>query len=98
MDNLEKTLTDKDGMPTAVGQPYPASEKEFVTPVPKKKTGDTSRSEEVQKACWEGYVQRGMKPGDNGGMVPNCVPISKADDEEIFSDFGKDYTKSTRIV
>jgi hypothetical protein len=31
-------------------------------------------------------------------MVPNCVPISKADDEEIFSDFGKDYTKSTRIV
>lgn len=27
--------------------------------------------------CWEGYVQRGMKPGDNGAMVPNCVPVSK---------------------
>lgn len=27
--------------------------------------------------CWDGYVQRGMKPGDNGRMVPNCVPVSK---------------------
>ena len=27
--------------------------------------------------CWDGYVQRGMKPGDNGKMVPNCVPVSK---------------------
>jgi hypothetical protein len=30
--------------------------------------------------CWDGYVQRGMKPGDNGRMVPNCVPAEKADD------------------
>ena len=30
--------------------------------------------------CWDGYVQRGMKPGDNGQMVPNCVPAAKADD------------------
>jgi hypothetical protein len=34
----------------------------------------------VQKACWVGYTQRGMKPGRNGGMVPNCVPVSKSDD------------------
>lgn len=27
--------------------------------------------------CWEGYVQRGMKPGDNGRMVPNCIPVTK---------------------
>lgn len=27
--------------------------------------------------CWDGYVQRGMKPGKNGKMVPNCVPVSK---------------------
>ena len=27
--------------------------------------------------CWEGYTQRGMKPGDNGRMVPNCVPVQK---------------------
>ncbi len=30
--------------------------------------------------CWDGYVQRGMKPGDGGRMVPNCVPAEKADD------------------
>ncbi len=39
--------------------------------------------ETVEKACWEGYVQRGMKPKD-GRMVPNCVPANKADD--LFED------------
>jgi hypothetical protein len=35
----------------------------------------------VKKApCWDGYVQRGMKPGEGGQMVPNCVPVEKADD------------------
>jgi hypothetical protein len=34
--------------------------------------------------CWDGYVQRGMKPGDGGKMVPNCVPAAKADD--LFED------------
>jgi hypothetical protein len=29
--------------------------------------------------CWDGYVQRGMKPGKGGRMVPNCVPVKKAD-------------------
>jgi hypothetical protein len=33
-----------------------------------------------QAPCWDGYVQRGMKPGDNGKMVPNCVPVEKAND------------------
>jgi hypothetical protein len=37
-----------------------------------------------QAPCWDGYVQRGMKPGDNGRMVPNCVPTEKADD--LFED------------
>ena len=68
--------TDANGMGSKIGQPYPASEKEFVTPVPNNKTGDTSMSEEVEKACWEGYVQRGMKEKD-GRMVPNCVPADK---------------------
>ena len=27
--------------------------------------------------CWKGYRQEGMKPGQNGGMVPNCVPVKK---------------------
>jgi hypothetical protein len=25
--------------------------------------------------CWPGYVMVGMKPGKNGRMVPNCVPV-----------------------
>jgi hypothetical protein len=33
-----------------------------------------------QAPCWDGYVQRGMKPGKNGKPVPNCVPAAKADD------------------
>jgi len=37
----------------------------------------------VDKACWEGYEQQGMKEKD-GKQVPNCVPKSsnKAEDEE----------------
>ena len=37
-----------------------------------------------QAPCWDGYVQRGMKPGENGRPVPNCVPVAKADD--LFED------------
>jgi hypothetical protein len=44
--------------------------------------------------CWDGYVQRGMKPGDNGQPVPNCVP-SKKSESILFS--AKDYTKQTRV-
>jgi len=32
--------------------------------------------------CWEGYVQRGMKPGKDGQMVPNCVPVKKSKELE----------------
>lgn len=46
--------------------------------------------------CWEGYVQRGMKPGANGKPVPNCVPVAKL--ESMFAGFGKDYTRSTTNV
>jgi hypothetical protein len=31
----------------------------------------------MEKACWAGYTQRGMKEKD-GRMVPNCVPIKKS--------------------
>jgi hypothetical protein len=30
----------------------------------------------MTKACWSGYTQRGMKE-KNGRMVPNCVPVNK---------------------
>jgi hypothetical protein len=46
-----------------------------------------------QSPCWEGYVQRGMKPGKNGKPVPNCVPVAKT----LFNELGKDYTKSKTI-
>jgi hypothetical protein len=35
----------------------------------------------MEKACWSGYTQRGMKE-KNGRMVPNCVPVEKAYDTE----------------
>ena len=34
----------------------------------------------AQGPCWDGYAQRGMKPGENGKMIPNCVPVNKVDD------------------
>jgi hypothetical protein len=37
-----------------------------------------------QAPCWDGYVQRGMKPGADGKPVPNCVPAEKADN--LFQD------------
>jgi len=41
-----------------------------------------SYDEEANKKapCWDGYVQRGMKPGEGGRMVPNCVPVAKLKD------------------
>ena len=42
---------------------------------------ETDSNDSMDKAspCWEGYVQRGMKPGKDGQMVPNCVPVEKAE-------------------
>jgi hypothetical protein len=60
-----------------------------------KKT-DCCPEDDMSKACWEGYVQRGMKPKD-GKMVPNCIPVEKVEDYDLFADFGKDYTKSQPI-
>lgn len=42
--------------------------------------GFSEGSLEKDSPCWEGYVQRGTKPGKGGGMVPNCVPAQKAND------------------
>jgi hypothetical protein len=49
-----------------------------------------------QSPCWDGYVQRGMKPGDNGQMVPNCVPAKKS--KSLFANFGKDFSKTTKLT
>ena len=38
---------------------------------------DEDKWDNMEKSCWSGYEQRGMK--DKGGrMVPNCVPIKKS--------------------
>ena len=46
------------------------------------KTYESDNEEEdkwdnMEKACWAGYTQRGMKEKD-GRMVPNCVPVKKS--------------------
>jgi len=38
---------------------------------------DEDKWDNIQKACWSGYTQRGMKEKD-GRMVPNCVPVKKS--------------------
>ena len=48
-----------------------------------------------QAPCWDGYVQRGMKPGADGNPVPNCIPVTKT--ESIFFS-AKDYSKQTRVT
>lgn len=44
---------------------------------------DLETLERLAKAspCWDGYTQRGMKPGENGRMVPNCIPVKKYYDQ-----------------
>lgn len=70
--------------PAPVGDPM---KNEVNWPVAKSKDEDESSDYEsddeeedkwdnLQKACWTGYVQRGMKE-KNGRMVPNCVPVDK---------------------
>ena len=42
---------------------------------------DEDKWDNMQKACWVGYEQRGVKP-KGGRMVPNCVPVGKSDNVE----------------
>ena len=47
----------------------------------------------IEKSCWTGYVQQGMK--DKGGRkVPNCVPIKKSADEAPINEAEKEVKKS----
>jgi hypothetical protein len=42
---------------------------------------DEDKWSNMEKACWSGYTQRGMKE-KNGRMVPNCVPVEKSYSED----------------
>ena len=48
----------------------------------------------IAKACWSGYTQRGMKD-KNGRMVPNCVPVEKAEDLSEADQVKKSFWGST---
>jgi hypothetical protein len=37
---------------------------------------DEDKWDNIEKVCWTGYTQRGMKE-KNGRIVPNCVPVEK---------------------
>jgi len=70
--------------PMPVGDPM---KNEVNWPVAKSANGEDYESDNEEedkwdnmtKACWSGYTQRGMKE-KNGRMVPNCVPVEKAED------------------
>ena len=42
---------------------------------------DEDKWDNIEKACWSGYKQEGMKEKD-GRMVPNCVPVEKVEKTE----------------
>lgn len=47
---------------------------------------DEDKWDNIEKACWSGYKQEGMKE-KNGRMVPNCVPVKKMEKSSFFSSF-----------
>jgi hypothetical protein len=69
--------------PAPVGD---AEKNEVNWPISKSEDYESDNEEEdkwdnLQKACWSGYKQEGMKE-KNGRMVPNCVPVNKSMDSE----------------
>jgi hypothetical protein len=65
-----------------VCSPMPGTDSEVQMAMYDSQVGKSECCPDINKQapCWDGYVQRGMKPGKNGKMVPNCVPAEKADD------------------
>jgi len=57
-----------------------------------------TKADEKAAPCWDGYTQRGMKPGKGGRMVPNCVPVSKADAPIVEGDFVRANTTEGIII
>lgn len=49
---------------------------------------DEDKWDNMEKACWSGYKQVGMKD-KNGKKVPNCVPVEKARDVETKEEIKK---------
>ena len=49
----------------------------------------------LEDACWPGYEAIGMKEGENGRLVPNCVPIKQQQSKQDFESYD-DYPKEAR--
>ena len=65
-----------------VPQSYPHSLEDCPSPqnCPDHMTASYEEDIDKKSPCWDGYVQRGMKPGKDGAMVPNCVPVKKSEE------------------
>jgi len=83
----------ENGNPAPIGDPekndvnWPVTKVDGQTDIETENENETYKSDnqdedkwdnEMQK-CWSGYTQRGMKE-KGGRMVPNCVPVEKAED------------------
>lgn len=51
---------------------------------------------DLEDACWEGYEAYGMKAGEGGQMVPNCVPVKTAANWKVAGWAEKDDAKGHR--
>ena len=71
-DNLEKSIMDnkiEDETDEEISKKYESD------------NPDEDKWDNVEKACWSSYEQRGMKD-KNGRKVPNCVPVEKSYHED----------------
>jgi hypothetical protein len=86
-DSEEESETEMPVEESSVQNPAPVGDpdkNEVNWPVVKSENGEDYESDDEEedkwdnltKACWSGYTQRGMKE-KNGRMVPNCVPVEK---------------------
>jgi hypothetical protein len=57
--------------------PKPEDEEDQPTEDYQSDNEEEDKWDNLAKACWSGYTQRGMKD-KNGRMVPNCVPVEKS--------------------
>ena len=92
-DSESEDVEVEDGNPAPIGDPekndinWPVAKVDGQTDLEAENENETYKSDnqdedkwdnEMQK-CWSGYTQRGMKE-KGGRMVPNCVPVEKAED------------------
>jgi hypothetical protein len=56
--------------------PKPEDEEDQPTEDYQSDNEEEDKWDNLAKACWSGYTQRGMKD-KNGRMVPNCVPVKE---------------------